>query len=377
MFHSAELQYLFQKTERETSLHLRLWVGRIWIISGIMLGLGSGAAWLTYAAQPMFFASAQILQSAPEQSLPGFATLIPAISGDNSANTSAQLIRSKSNLLNVIKRHNLVADAEFNPTLVGSGPLPNLDQIFGFAPSTYSYADQIILTLGHLDEAVELTVLPGTRIFEISVASVSPEKSARLANSIAEGFLSAVAKQAADVQGLNERYFESKLSELRAENDEAAREVTFLLATATAIRPEELVKDARALAQATETYDQGRSDTRIGAAQMRATEEYINNHSDIVVQKSKDLLAYQTAERRLNAATGALQVLQSQISEFQLHSATKEPEFTILEWATEPVLPAFPNVEMTLVFAAFAGAVLGGLIAALRPIRPQRKARQP
>ncbi|NNF77827.1 MAG: hypothetical protein HKN05_07330 [Rhizobiales bacterium] len=192
------------------ALRSKLWKGkgRVLAIAGLFALV---AAVYSVLLPPKYVASTRILiepphsQSANNGRAPSF--------GESSANLSVmasqmQVIVSDGVLSRVVKSESLTLDPEFGVKV------DFVSMLFGSDPQTKISPDQRALRL--LANATSVSRVPGTYVLELSVATGSARKSARLAKAIAETYLNTEIEAKATLAGKTASSITRQLDELRA-----------------------------------------------------------------------------------------------------------------------------------------------------------------
>ena len=105
-----------------------------------------------------------------------------------------QLVLSRDLAREIIKKNKLAEQPEFDPVLQGVSPLKSLLSLFGIGRDPFSMTPEERVLEAYFDRFTAYAV-DKSRVIVIEFQSRDPELAARIANSIAEGYL--VLQQAA------------------------------------------------------------------------------------------------------------------------------------------------------------------------------------
>lgn len=141
-----------------------------------------------FALTPIFSASALILVDPSGKNILDPQSEFSSAGADSARiDSEVEILRSDSILLRVISSEQLVADAEFGPTLGWRARLLSILRLSDQERATG--ADALNETLANLRKAVQVQRRGGTYLISVQVRSTKPETSARLANATAEAYI--------------------------------------------------------------------------------------------------------------------------------------------------------------------------------------------
>lgn len=175
-----------------------LWEGK-WIVLLIAALAALAAVLHIYLATPLYTAAAHIVLETEQKTvvdLEGIASNTPA--EQHAMNTELLVLRSHELMTSVVNELGLDSDPEFNPVL-RDGPIWRrvLDLIPG--PTTGAVDGRGVPAPGPRDAGVTVTeallrkvrvaIVPNTYAFRVTAETISPEKSAAIANAIAERYI--------------------------------------------------------------------------------------------------------------------------------------------------------------------------------------------
>uniref|UniRef100_UPI003511B41B GumC family protein n=1 Tax=Pseudooceanicola sp. TaxID=1914328 RepID=UPI003511B41B len=177
-----------------------LWRGK-WIIGFItVLAVLAGGYYAYVAATPLYTAKSVVMLETREERVTDLESVIGGLSGDSSViNSEAEVLRSRSLLKKVVAQLNLERDPEFNAAL---RPPEWQDQLkarirgaiaslLPAGPETTPVVDeypdaQTEALVNALLARMTVRNIPQSLVFEITVKTEQPQKSARIADKVAE-----------------------------------------------------------------------------------------------------------------------------------------------------------------------------------------------
>ena len=179
-----------------SSLSRTFWANKwgILFISALFAGL---AAWFVFTVTPLYTATTLVVLETEEKKVVNFDSVLPGISSDDTAlNTEIEVLHSRDLMGRTVETLALEQDPEFNPRL---RPAPAWKEMIGYdriltalgvapapadpAPTPEQVRQDII---DNLLDKLQISIIRKTHVFEISVETEVPLKSANIANTIAE-----------------------------------------------------------------------------------------------------------------------------------------------------------------------------------------------
>ena len=179
-----------------------MWRGKFWILLCATIGLALGWYEATKVVVPLYTSTAQMALQIRNPQVVDFQSVISGVSGEEkSMNTEMEIIRSTALVSLLVDELGLMNDPEFNPTLAQPRPISILEApqaalrwLLGFVEGTETSGN--VSAESDLDElrrivvgSVRETITPrlGDRsyIFTISVTTGNKDKSALMANALA------------------------------------------------------------------------------------------------------------------------------------------------------------------------------------------------
>lgn len=180
---------------------------RYWLIAFGLISVFSLVAFMTLTATPLYTAKATVIVDTKGQNIIDLGSVMSGI-GANTAeiDTEVEIIGSKSLLTRVVRAQELTEDPEFNPHLVtekSGGPIQSLksfvkgmvgdndaedvDPFEGLSEEDRT-AKIIEDTANNFSRHVSVSRVGTTFLINVQVVSVSAEKSAELANAVADQY---------------------------------------------------------------------------------------------------------------------------------------------------------------------------------------------
>ena len=190
----------------EPRVLLRMLRREAWRIALVLVLALALAAWRLLAATPMWQAEATVVLDTREAQVVDIESVMSGLSADSSVvNTEVEVLRSRNLMDRVVAKLDLEADPEFNPELAAPGLVDRgvaalrgllddhaaaLAPALGAAPETEDPAFRRRQTaIDRLLERLRVQNVPLSYVFVIRVESESANKSARIANTIADLYI--------------------------------------------------------------------------------------------------------------------------------------------------------------------------------------------
>jgi capsular exopolysaccharide synthesis family protein len=192
------------QTEREEEIDVgrlfaTLWRGKVWVLLCGLVALAIGA-WYAYGlATPVYTADATVALETRQEQVVDIESVMTGLSGDQaSINTEVEVIRSRGLLGKLVERLDLDADPEFNPDLrpdaaISVGAL--IAWVRGFLPGSDEPRDLARpgsvrdRTIDAVLDRLSVSNVRQSYVFRITVTTEDPEKSALLANTLADLYI--------------------------------------------------------------------------------------------------------------------------------------------------------------------------------------------
>lgn len=180
---------------------------RYWIIALGFLSVFSLVAFMTFTATPIYTAKATVIVDTKGQNIIDLGSVMSGI-GANTAeiDTEVEIVGSKSLLTRVVRAQKLTEDPEFNPYLKTDAPPGAVQQAKSFVKGLVGGSDEeatdpfegmseedktakiVEDTTNRFSRHVSVSRVGTTFLINVQVFSVSAEKSAELANAVADQY---------------------------------------------------------------------------------------------------------------------------------------------------------------------------------------------
>lgn len=240
-----------------SSLIGTLWDNR-WLLvatTGVALAV---SAWQLQTETPLYRASAHVVLETRQNNVVNVESVVPGRTLDYlSLNTEIQVLRSSELVARAVEAMSLEQDPEFNPAL---RPPTAWKQMIGYdrlrqaiglapeprpAPPPPEQAREI--AAGILNSKVSISIVPSTFVFNITVETEGPEKSAALANTIAGLYVAGQREAKFEAMDAAMAWLGNRVVELKAELEAAEAEIEDFAAGATLVNEEALLANTQRL----------------------------------------------------------------------------------------------------------------------------------
>ena len=176
----------------ESEIDLRSLLGivrrQIWLILSLVVGLTAITAIITYSLEPRYSASALVFVDTSSKNILEADAATQNGSTDNArVESEVAIIPSDGVLLDVINSQNLIADEEFGVKVGLVDRVMQTLRLRSAAPP--DTAEAVAVVLKNFREAVSVNRRGLTYLINVTVTSRSPEKAARLANSVTAAYI--------------------------------------------------------------------------------------------------------------------------------------------------------------------------------------------
>ncbi|TYO90573.1 GumC family protein [Oceanicella actignis] len=417
----------------EDSFDLRETLRTLWrkrrliaLLTAAQLGL---ALWHLTTATPYYEAVAKVMLDTSENQVIDLQAVAGGLSSDyEMINTQIEVLQSRALLGRVVDKLGLENDPEFNPDLAPdeSGPLsaaldaaraalgglkrllreeeaPPAAAADEFGPEFMRRQTAIDLLQG----AMSAVNIDGSYVFEISVWTEDPVKSARIANAIAEQYILDQLEVKFEATRKATEWLSARVAELKEQLERAEAAVKDFSARAALVSPQALaakerqIKDLRArlaemsaqlddvearLARARAAADgaerarllglgadapQARIDAALAALeadrdrlarQVALVRDSLAQLEDEVRAQSRDLVQLMQLQREAEASRLIYEHFLSRMKETSVQQGIQQADARILSEAIPPAAPGEPRWKRTLALALVGGLMLSTLI---------------
>lgn len=210
-------------------------------------GLVAGLVYCFFIATPQYRSTAVVILDTNQKSFIEIQTVVPGLTGDASEVTSqAEVLRSRGLLGQVVDVLALDTDPEFNPALRAPSTLQKVKAALKRTlrdPAPPASPDAALLrerTITRLRQRISIRNVPSSLVFQITAQSTQPQKSALIAQTLAERYILDQKQVKYDATEQASLWLTQRVDELQAQLETSeARLARFNAATAL-ISPEAL-----------------------------------------------------------------------------------------------------------------------------------------
>lgn len=418
-----------------------IWRGRFWVFLAGFLTTMLGGYYAFSAATPMFTTKATVVQETDQKPVVDFSGgLESGLNGDQSAiNTEIEILRSRGLLEKLVLQLDLVTDPEFNTSLQPE-PAFSINQginlVRGYMDlpplkdRQLTEEQRLDAVVDRLRDALSISNVRQSFVFNISATTEDPKKSTLIANSLAqlyivdqlnvkgESNLQATAWltdrlsqlrieletaesrvkdfnaetdliNAETLAALNRQVKElrERLENVRAAEAELQARIALLQETATRNDPAEMANIAQdrtlnqlygeidTLSQAGRAAFNARFDQLITQTELErsrlenqtiALEESIAQQAIATNDQSTDLITLQQLQREAEASRLLYEYFLSRLKETSVQSGIQTPDTRLLSRAGEPLRASSPNKPVILIISLILGLMIGTAYVLLR-----------
>ncbi len=417
-----------------------IWRGKFWILLTTLIALLIGGYYAFVIAVPTYTTTAAVALESRQEQVVDIESVMTGLGGDQATvNTEVEVIRSRELMQKLVIQLDLVEDPEFNPSLT---PEPKYSlgkavtwiraQLQAPLPAPPPASDQMLLdeVINNVLKAITVSNIRNSYVFEITAVTEDPDKSAQIANTLAELYIrdqldvkfaatekatEFLTKRVSQLQGeleaaesaakafnagtdlvspealvgLNRQIKElrDRLGEARASEAQAQARVTALEEAAAAgdlPRMAELADD-RTLdriatllrnnpgtdrATFTERYEQIVTRARLEAdratAQIAALQSTIAQQEAQIERQSGDLVKLQQLEREAEASGLIYEYFLNRLKETSVQQGIQQADSRLLSRAVKPLDPSEPRTALILALSLLFGAMVGVSLVILR-----------
>ena len=411
-----------------------IWRGK-WIISFFVLVFAMlGFFYATKVAERVYVSSATVSIESNQAQVTDLDALVGGLSAEQpSLNTEIYLIRSRQLLRRLVVAEGLTRDPEFNPQLAQISPFSVQgvkNMIFGTAePQVYTEEELIRIAVDRLRDRLTVTNPRQSLVFEIGVSTGSAEKATRLANALAQTYISdqQLYKEERSVEAI--AFLAERTVELQNQLNEAELAVKDFAAGIELVSPEALIAKNRQVKELRErlvalegaieekqtshelflsfnlddataadvallnnrvlnrlfpTVSQNENDrarfvdvlavetNRVQTdlaqtlSQKATLEVAILDLEEEVANESRDLLTLQQLQRESEATGEIYGYFLTRLKEAEVQQGTQQPDARLLSPAVEPLFASSPRVMIITLMGVILGAILGAGLVLLR-----------
>ena len=412
------------------ALFSTIWRGKYIIALITALAVLAGGTYAYFLATPLYQATAVVILQTDQGNVVDLQGMVGGLTGDTTeVNSEVEVLRARGLMGKVVDRLDLTRDAEFNPARQPPNTLDRMmARLTGITPEPQVIAAdrQRDATVSRLLEAVTIHNIPLSLVFQVTVESTDPVKSALIADTIVELYILNQLEVKFEATEQATTWLSVRVVELQQELELAEAEVAAFNASTQLVSVESLqalerqLKDLRdriASASAALIESQSRltllqsagtradqataaDDPQLSGLLLRAdTDPAVGTGFDTRFQQIIDRMAFDAtrAEQQITALRSSESLLQTQIGQqgqdlITLQQLGREAEATrllyeyfltrlketsaqqgiqqadsrILSDAVVPSRASFPQKSMILGMTGSMGLLLGIVIVMLR-----------
>ena len=227
------------------SLLTLLWRGKWWILLFSALAVAAGGFYVFSLAVPLYTAHSIAALQGQEDKVIDLESVVSGLTADQATiNTQMGLIRSREMIGRLVQDLDLAQDPEFNTALRPADPF-SIKSLTGrfFPPDPHlpaSDARAFNATIDAVLERIRLSNVRESYIIEIYVQTTSPEKSARIANRLAELYVDDQLQLKINATTQAADWLSERVVDLKEELEAAEDRLSDFIATSQLISPEAL-----------------------------------------------------------------------------------------------------------------------------------------
>jgi succinoglycan biosynthesis transport protein ExoP len=299
------------------SLLQTLWRGKIWII---LAGLTSAVLGWYYAvavATPYYTASSAVVLESRQEQVVDLESAITGLGGDQlTINTEVEVLKSRELIRQLVERLDLIDDPEFNPSLrppnrysigalIDMLPLGSDDPVEPVEEKpTRSITDTVV---DHVLNTLSVSNVRQSYVFRITIVSQSPEKSALMANTLADIYIEDQLNAKFQATEQATEWLSGRVSELQIALEDAVAAVKDFNASTDLINPEALTLLNRQLKEQRDRLQDTRAALSAAQARLIALNAAVtaNDRARIVELSEDRVLARLLNEDGENASEAA------------------------------------------------------------------------
>ncbi len=416
-----------------------LWRGKLWIALCAFVALLTGGYYTFGVAVPSYTSSAIVMLESRKEQVVDLESVMTGLSGDQaSINTEIEVIRSRGLAEKLVRKLDLTNDPEFNPALrenagffLGAA-IGWARSVLGAAPADealQSERKRLDIVVDNVLQAISVSNVRQSYVFRIIVISEDPEKSALIANTLAELYIrdQIEVKFAATEQAT--QWLGERVGQLQVELEEAAASVKKFNSGTNLISPEALVglnrqlketRDRLREAQNASSLSKARVDELEGArssgdfqvmadvandttltrilrlieggnsaafearldqivdraeldvtratSQITALQASITTQEAQIETQSADLVTLQQLEREAEASRLIYEYFLNRLKETSIQQGIQQADSRILSEAVVPQNPSAPRKSLIMMMSLILGLFVGAALVLFREL---------
>lgn len=346
-----------------------LWQRKLRMATWAVCGAWGALMWVVFVATPGFQATATLVHSESEASMPSLTALVPGITkSDSAANTEVETLRARSLLAKVVAELGLIDDAEFNPVLMPPSTIRKLAETYGILQPKprLNPAQALTLTIDSLLAAVSVRNIPESFVFEVMVESPAPEKAAAIANALSKHHIDRQVNEKMAHAETAAKWLTGQVAALQAELEAAEEVLVETSAQMSLVNVESLALEARTLKEIRERI----ASLMVSSPRsnrLKSLRQLERQQATKLAEQNRDYLLLRQLERVARSAQIVHAQFLEQLKETRAQIDLAKPDTSILSPAEVPVIPTRPKGGLMILM----GAALAMLVSAGRTLQQE------
>ncbi len=413
-----------------------LWRGKWWIAFTTLIAIVIAGYYVFVAAVPVYTAESYVALDSRQGQVVDFENVISGLSGDQATiNTELEVLKSRGLTRKVVEKLDLVNDPEFNARLredpgLTLGTVQTLvrETIAGekeeaAPPPTPEIVREEVVTA--VKEKINVSNIRNSYVFKISVTTEDPEKSAKIANTLADLYivnqldvkfeatqkatdwlaervavlekdlakaetavkefssqtelvspeaLDALNRQAKDtrdrVAALKTKLEQQEAQLARLEQAWESKDRAAMIAAATDVvgdrAPTEAMSDRIFQTRYLQVLNATKASVARTRAQVQSLAAALDQIDAQIKSQSQDLVKLEQLTRRAEAMRSVYEYFLNRLQETSAQQGIQQADSRVLSEAVIPTVPSAPKKGLTLALAAVLGMMLGAGFVLLR-----------
>ncbi len=410
-----------------------LWRGKWWIALFTALALLAGGFYVFRVAVPTYVSEAVVALQNREAKVVDLESVVSGLAGDQATiNTELEVLKSRNLATRLVKALALTEDPEFNPYLrekprfsLGAAIGAAKELVLGPAEELPPPTEQRVLdvTVDNLQRALDISSTRQSYVFKIKATTTDPEKSARIANKLAELYILDQLEVKFEATERATKWLSERVAELKTQLEAAENKVKEFEQSTDLVGPEALAAlnrqlkdmrerldaarraaaaarerlarlqaarksgDAQLMAQASDDrtlarlaasdaaaseagrqafmarFDQlilrARTDAERAEAQADSLARSIKELEARIERQSSDLVQLEQLKREAQAARAIYEYFLGRLKETSAQKGIQQPDARIISEAVVPARPASPKVTLIMALSGLLGMMAG------------------
>jgi capsular exopolysaccharide synthesis family protein len=233
------------------SLLATLWRGKWWVLLVTCVTIVLGAYYAFVAAVPLYKSSSVVMLETNQESVVDLQTVVGGLSGDSTeVNSELEVLKSRGLIGKVVGQLDLITDPEFNQVLQTPSAIneaiTHLKSYLGNSIDLPELADDLMEQRMRDDvvsavlEKVSVRNVPQSFVFQITVETEVAEKSALIADTIADLYILNQIEVKFDATEQATAWLSARVSELQEQLETAEAKANVFNSSTTLVSPEAL-----------------------------------------------------------------------------------------------------------------------------------------